>query len=216
MNDSKEVRDKAIDLLDKLGEVGVDSFIKDGLLRDIPVIGSVVGIFKFGTSIADALLLAKIKRFIENIGSVSQEEKEQFNKKMKADGLASKTSRMILQYTNSYDSEQKAEIFGYLFGELIRGDLDEVTFRRFASLVGNMNTQDLKDFVLRDGKFDWLYAHDYIAHGLAMFEVPRIESLDDIRPKDAVDQTGMTYGVNPWGAEVIRVLKPYFARGMGE
>jgi hypothetical protein len=206
----KKSQDNMIDLIERLGEVGIDTLIDDGILRDIPIIGSMVGILKLGKSISDSLLGAKVKRFIENLGSFDQEEINEFNQRMEDKTTFARTSRMILQYVNSYDSEQKAEILGYVFGEYIRKDIDEETFKKFASLIGSIYSQDLKEFVLKDGNFDWQYAHEYIAHGLVIFQVPKIETLGDIMVREYLDQTGMTYSSNPWGAEVVRVLTPFF------
>lgn len=210
MSDSKQIYENAVGLLQNVGEVGIDAFLENGVLKDIPLLGSIVGVFKLSKSISDGLLLAKVKRFTENLGSISQEEKDRFNESLEDKETFSRASRMVLHYLNNCDSEQKAEMLGYIFGRRIAGDLSESTFKKFSSLIGRMNTNDLRDFVSRDGDFDWLYAHDYIANGIAIFQVPKVETLDDIGFKDGVDQTGMTYGVNPWGAEVIRVLKPYF------
>ena len=119
---------------------------------------------------------------------------------------------MLLQYLNGYDTEQKSGILGYVFSQFISGSFDEKTFKKFASLVGQIPVVDVRKFVLADGVFDWSNAHDYIAHGIAIFEVPKIEVLADIKKNDKLDQTGIAYGANPWGVEVIRVLKPFFEK----
>ena len=129
---------------------------------------------------------------------------------MKAKKEFSKMSRMILQYMNNFNTEKKASVFGSLFTVYINDGMSEEVLRKFASLIDKMNYDDLKRFVATDGDFDWLHAHDYIANGLAMFEVPKIETLADIGVKEGVDQTGASYGINPWGAEVLKFLKPFF------
>lgn len=200
----------SVELIEKLGEVGIDAYIDGEILKDIPILGSIVSVFKLSQSVTDYLLLAKIKKFSENIADISQADRDAFNKRMNDKSNFSKTSRMILHYLNCYDSEQKAVILGYIFSQFISGTVKEKTLKKFASLVGQIQVDELRNFVLADGKFDWSSAHEYIAHGIAIFEVPKIETLADIGPKTNLDQTGMTYGVNPWGAEVIRVLKPFF------
>lgn len=206
-----KVKNSSVALVEKLGEVGIDSLIESNqVLKDVPILGSIVGVFKLGNSISDSLLLSKVKMFVESIGDVSYDKRIEFNEKMSDEKEFRKTSRMLLYYMDNFDTELKSALLGHVFTVYLNESMGEEVFRKFASLIDKMNYDDLKKFIESDGQFDWLYAHDYIANGLAMFVVPKVSTLDDINCDDDIDQTGMTYGCNPWGAEVIRVLGPYF------
>ncbi len=47
-----------------LAEVALDSFLNEGVARDIPIIGSLVGIVKTSGSISDAIFTKKLIHFL--------------------------------------------------------------------------------------------------------------------------------------------------------
>ena len=60
------------------GEIALDSVMKDGILKDIPVIGSIIGISKAAISIRDKLLVRKILDFLQELSDTTEEERKKF------------------------------------------------------------------------------------------------------------------------------------------
>ena len=58
------------DLADKIGEVALDSLLSDGLLKDIPVIGTALSLFKAGNDVAAYFFAKKILAFMSEIETI--------------------------------------------------------------------------------------------------------------------------------------------------
>ena len=57
--------DNLKDVAGDIIELGIDSILEDGLLRDIPIVNTIVGTFKFGQNIHDRNLLKQTIIFIQ-------------------------------------------------------------------------------------------------------------------------------------------------------
>ena len=58
-----------------IAEVAMDSILKDGLLRDLPIVNSILGIGKTAITIRDYLFLKKIIVFLSEIKETSVEKR---------------------------------------------------------------------------------------------------------------------------------------------
>ena len=60
-----------------LTEVALDSVLQDGTLRDIPVIGTIVGLTRIAIAVRDKLLVRKIIDFLKAV-DITEEERIKF------------------------------------------------------------------------------------------------------------------------------------------
>ena len=58
-------------------EIGIDQCLSDGIVRDIPIINSLVSIVKTTQSISNYLFLKKIVAFLNGIKDIPKEKREQ-------------------------------------------------------------------------------------------------------------------------------------------
>ncbi|MDZ7740301.1 MAG: hypothetical protein U5Q03_00655 [Bacteroidota bacterium] len=56
-----------------LAEILVDSMINDGVFKDIPILGSIVGLGKTASTIKDTLFLKKIIHFLTELKGIPAE-----------------------------------------------------------------------------------------------------------------------------------------------
>ena len=66
------------DVLGDYIEIGIDSFINDGILKDIPIVNTIVAVLKAGKNIHDRNLLKQTLTFIDEFNKNNISE-EQFN-----------------------------------------------------------------------------------------------------------------------------------------
>lgn len=73
--------DVGIDFL----ELGIDSVLQDGLLREIPIVGTIVRMCRFAQNVHDRNLLRQTLVFINefNSGNISAEKIEKHREKLK-------------------------------------------------------------------------------------------------------------------------------------
>lgn len=87
MEESKNLGLSLIDsvgnpLVDEIGldlsEVLLDGLLKDGVLKEIPIVGTILGMSKAAIRLKDYLFIKKVLKFLAELSSVSFEEKEEF------------------------------------------------------------------------------------------------------------------------------------------
>jgi len=59
----------------ELGEIAIDSILEDGLLKDLPIIASLTGLWKTGASIKDALFTRKLITFLNAISDIPTDKR---------------------------------------------------------------------------------------------------------------------------------------------
>lgn len=59
-------------------EVLLDQTLREGLIRDFPIVGTVIGITKAGLQIRDQLFLRKVFRFLWQLRDVSEVDRREF------------------------------------------------------------------------------------------------------------------------------------------
>lgn len=70
-------------LFTNIMEVGIDSFLDDGVLKDVPFLSTVMGVYKVGTSIRERFHFKKLLVFIEGLNKNINNEDELKNYQMK-------------------------------------------------------------------------------------------------------------------------------------
>lgn len=121
-----------MDLLTEYGELTLDSFMSDGLLKDLPIFGSAFSIIKIGTTIHDRIFIAKLKSFIENIDK-NQKWKEKFSDEEECN----KISKQLLYIINSYDDDNKLKLIGLAFNYLVNGEINKDEYFYTVNIISN-------------------------------------------------------------------------------
>lgn len=116
-------------------EVSVDSILKGGVLRDIPIVGTVNAICKAGVHIREKHLLKETLLFVEvlNEGTVSKEKiqihKERLDSNPK---MAEKELERILLILDSHISNNQSVRLGHFYRAYING---AISWEKFSELM---------------------------------------------------------------------------------
>lgn len=62
---NKEIMDQTVDLLGDNIETGIDTFIDDEIVKDVPIIGNVVKIMRLADSIHNRHFIIKLEKICE-------------------------------------------------------------------------------------------------------------------------------------------------------
>lgn len=133
-----------IEILAEGAEVVIDQGLKDGLLKDIPIVGMVAKSIDVVSSIRDKLFASKIVRFLEAIEEISEEEKSKLREKMtESSEEAAKVGEVVIltieQATDSYKTDIVANVFLAYAGGIITAD----ELRRMCDIVEKTFVDDL-------------------------------------------------------------------------
>jgi len=135
-----------------ISEAAIDSILKDGLLKEVPIIGTIVSLFKIGVSFRERHYLKKIYKFLYQLKDISQKDREEFNKSIRAESKSTTDFfEKLLYLVDRLDDTEKAEIVGKLFGNLITEKIKTDDFLRLTSIVDKAYIGDLKYMNFRYG-----------------------------------------------------------------
>ena len=102
-NNSKEIIGEYI-------EVGIDSFINDGILKDIPIVNTIVAVLKVGKNIHDRNLLKQTLTFINefNKNNITEEQLKNYKERIEKDRkkCEDELGRVLLLLNNFIDKEK--------------------------------------------------------------------------------------------------------------
>lgn len=157
----------------ELAEVALDSVLKDELLKDLPIIGSLVGLWKVGISVKDALLFRKLLMFLRGIDSLSKEKRAQMIEELQSAGVEEDIGEKLLTLLDRFDATTKAKLLGKAFCLLAAETITTDEFWRVAFMLDRLQLMDL--FALRDWKtldlnrVEHVRKHLYLSVGLGWF-----------------------------------------------
>ncbi len=110
---------------------------------DIPYIGSLIKLGRFGSKFQELHFIRKLARFLEKEKDIPQKEKEKF-----LDSLTPKRRKKLYEYLMHYllrvEDDAKADIMGYIYKERVYGHIKDEMFLRLCSIVDKSFVFDLR------------------------------------------------------------------------
>ena len=145
---SDNLPSRATELAADLLEPGIDALMSSGVLREIPLLGSVVKLANAGRAIADRILLAKLLRFVQGVEDVSDDERREFAYRMKTDdNFRERVGESVLLAIDKVDDLDKPAILARALRALVRRKIELAAFRRLTSAITTGYSADLHDLV---------------------------------------------------------------------
>lgn len=112
------MKDEIIFLITDFSEFTLDYFIQDGIIKDLPIVGSVFSMVKVGVDVRDRIFVEKIKSFIENI-----DKNQNWRRKFSDEEECNKISKQLLYIVDSCDDDDKLKLIGMAFNYLVTGKI---------------------------------------------------------------------------------------------
>lgn len=114
-------------------ELGMDVVTESGVLKDIPLVNTVVGLFGAVGSVRDQLLVNKLVRFISQLSEVPKDERiamvDRLNEDEKFSGRA---GAALIEILDRMESEKKPEFAAKFFAAYAR---DEISFEELRRVL---------------------------------------------------------------------------------
>jgi hypothetical protein len=144
-------KDPLTDLTKELSEVSLDKLIADSTLREIPVIGSLLNLYKVSTGIRELFTIKKIIRFLFQQKGVSVEEKEKFLQKLSDNrGYSDNVFEKLLILLERLDDIEKSKVVGNLFKALVKNKISKEDFFKLCFVVDNSFIDEIRSFCYPD------------------------------------------------------------------
>jgi hypothetical protein len=126
-------------------EVSLDTALTDGLLRDLPIFGTVLALGKTGLAIRDYLFFQKTLRFLHPVSEISSEDRRKFLASLSPDDLR-RASQHAVMHIDRLDSNGKAEWLGRAYAAYMRGRINFRELQYFAHYLDRVLILVWQDF----------------------------------------------------------------------
>ncbi len=139
-NLSKEIIKPSLDLGKDYAEIGLDELLEEGILKEIPVVKTLVAIVKTGVAVKQRFFIKKFLVFLKESksGDPNSEAAKEFEEKFENDkSFRNKVTEQVLIFIEDLDSLNKSRILAHLFRAYLAKEID---WKRFISLVSCMKT----------------------------------------------------------------------------
>jgi hypothetical protein len=187
-------------------ELGIDAFSKDGLVKDIPVVGILAKGYNVVQKIKLIAYVKKVGKFFNELKDIPVAEREKFitqidkNYKRLFDAIHIQIARL--------NDEEKARLIGKLFKAAIREEIKIDDFKRYSNMIESVF---LPDFVL-------LEATSFGLIGRSIKESLYKQGFLDQKRNDAEVQMFAhgsmakakrpEYEINDFGKQIIKICFP--------
>jgi len=163
------VDQEAFQLLVDAGELSIDQFLNEGLLREIPIISTAAALYRAGVGIRNYMFLRKLGKFFTHLADLSQNERRSFAQSLEDDAKArQRVGEALVIFIDRFDDLQKPQLLAKAFTAYVRERIDFLNFRRLASAIDRAFVADLAHLsgVTRDQPLDSTISWGLAACGL--------------------------------------------------
>lgn len=146
MNILNAVKSKEItDITKDLTEVAIDQMLENGILKDLPIVGTLYNIYSLSQNVSNAFFTKKILKFLFELNDIPESERLEFIRKMESEKETQNVGEKILIILNKIDDVDKATILGKIFKITIEEEIEVTTFTRLSHMIDKVYLQDLKE-----------------------------------------------------------------------
>lgn len=146
--------ESVVDLSKECAEYGLDMLIDSDVLKDIPFINTVVGVFNAVGSARDYIFTEKLIRFLTAFSDISKHERVAMVDKLNEDDkFSGKAGARIIEIIDRIESEDKPELAAKFFKAFASEEINFPEFRRVLIALERIPAFDipaLAAFSMRD------------------------------------------------------------------
>ncbi|WP_082091346.1 hypothetical protein [Paracidovorax citrulli] len=125
-------------------ELGVDSLLESGALKDIPLVNTVVGVVNIAGSVREQLLAKKILHFLVRLSEVPQAERIAMTERLNGDDkFAGRAGAVVIEMLDRMESDIKPELAAKSFGAYARGVISFEELRRLLVALERIPSFDI-------------------------------------------------------------------------
>lgn len=136
------------DVILNLGEAAIDMVLDEGILKEIPILGSVWGLAKVTMSIQDKLFTKKLLTFLLQLKNTDPDSRKQQIDKIDNDpNYKTKVGEKLLHIIDKCEDSEKAAYIGKFFQCYIEEKIKYEEFLRASKSIEMTFLYDLKRFI---------------------------------------------------------------------
>jgi hypothetical protein len=131
-----------------VAELTIDNVLDDGLLKDIPIVRTLVNLSKLGANIHDKLFLKKILSFLNGLKDVSVEDRNKMIKDIdESKEHRVKVGEKLFYIIDSCNDFENSERVANVFKAFVGGKISYNDFLATSNILEKISNHDFKWFV---------------------------------------------------------------------
>ncbi|CAG36145.1 hypothetical protein [Desulfotalea psychrophila] len=131
-----------------LAEIAVDSVLENGFLKDIPIVGSAIAIFKTGIAVKERQYVKKLIRFLSELNKTNEEARLRFiAEEMLEAEQRERFGETVLSLIEKADDSRKFELYAKVFERLFMNQCNYDETIRICLMIERSFYGDLKYIV---------------------------------------------------------------------
>jgi hypothetical protein len=135
------------DAFANLAEAGIDQLLQDGFLRDVPVLGSMIGVIRAAGSFRNLFLVKKLGRFLRSIQSIPLEDRQRYCETLRDRSERQRHGEALLLLLDRLDDMEKPKLVGKVFRAFVLCEIDDRQFWSLSSAIDRLPIQYLPDLI---------------------------------------------------------------------
>ena len=144
---SKSLFCNITDITEDYAEIGIDIFIENDLIKEIPIIKTLVNIFKIGKNICDKNLLKQTLIFMQELkkNNIEEEKLKKYKDEIENDRKKREEElERVLWLLNSFIDKEKSIMLSRFFKEYVRQTITWDEFCEYSEIINRLFIQDIK------------------------------------------------------------------------
>lgn len=136
----KPMADPMIDI----GEVFLDTVLEDGILKEIPIIGTIAGVVKASVAIRERQLAKNTYAFIKGLReyTIPQEKLDKYQRKLEDPKIANRELGYVLLLLDRVIHAEKSEILGRMYAAVVDQSIGWEQFQELSEVLDRMFIAD--------------------------------------------------------------------------
>ena len=135
---------ESVDLAGDIAEIGIDSLLDEGLLKDIPFFGTAIKAFSIISSVRDRLFLKKVSKFLFELSKINEQQRSDFREKIRDDkDFQSNVGENLILLLERHENMSKPSILAKAFGAFIKEEMCYDEFLKIAAAIDSTFINDL-------------------------------------------------------------------------
>lgn len=160
----KSLFNDSIDIIEDYTEIGIDSFVEEGILKEIPIVKSIVSVLKIGKNVHDRNLLRQTLTFIKefNSGNISKDKLVEYKSTIENNPkkCEEELGRVLILLNNYIDTE-KSIMLASLYRAYINKIINWNEFCEFSEIINRLFIQDIQILKgIKDRNIDIMNNHE--------------------------------------------------------
>jgi len=127
----------------EIAEITIDSIMNEGVLRDFPIVGALVGVWKTGVAINDHRFLRKMLLFLSESSKLSDEARKDIIEKLDDEDYQAESGEKLIAIIDKLETGSKSILLGRalaLFGNKI---INKDEFWRVSFIIERLPMSDI-------------------------------------------------------------------------